>query len=85
MKLAGKELKAMPWPGPTRLYDPDVDAGAVMLLGEQARALVTAAVMALEYTGHPPEPIAGHLAAAIHAVAETFGIQLDPEERNDDE
>jgi hypothetical protein len=32
----------MYWPGPMRLYDPEVDAGAVLLTGEQARGLVYA-------------------------------------------
>lgn len=35
------------WPGPTRLYDPDVDAGAVLFTGEQARALVRACAAAI--------------------------------------
>ena len=32
--------KEVYWPGPTRLYDEDVDCGAVLLTGEQARALL---------------------------------------------
>lgn len=35
------------WPGPTRLYDEEVDCGAVMMTGEQARALVAACEAAL--------------------------------------
>jgi len=38
----------MPWPGPTRLYDPNVDAGAVLLTGEQARAVVVTLGAALD-------------------------------------
>ena len=30
------------WPGPTRLYDAEVDCGAVLLTGEQARSIVMA-------------------------------------------
>ena len=35
------------WPGPTRLYDPVVDCGAVLLTGGQAQALIRAAEEAL--------------------------------------
>ena len=35
------------WPGPTRLYDPVVDCGAVLLTGGQAQALVKAAELYL--------------------------------------
>jgi len=79
-KTASRARKAppavLPWPGPTRLYDPDVDCGAVLLTGEQARALVAAVALVFESRGAPPESVGRHLFPAIEAINVTFGLGI---------
>ena len=73
----------MPWPGPTRLYDPEVDAGAVLLTGEQARAVIAVLGAALDKFGTPPDSVGRPLSAAIAALTTTFGIDLTPVRENE--
>ena len=76
-KKSKKRIAAvLPWPGPTRLYDPQVDAGAVLLTGEQARALVATVGAALEIIGGPPKSVERHLFAAVEALNVTFGMGI---------
>jgi len=77
------KVKVVPlpyWPGPTRLYDKRVDCGAVLLLGNQARALVEAveiASMVLVDTAELPgdEALLGAMASAANILRFNFGIK----------
>ena len=65
------------WPGPTRLYDPDVDAGAVLMTGEQARALIEACEAAISeglVIGHKKR----WATTASNILRFTFGIDTHP-------
>ena len=67
------------WPGPTRLYDEDVDAGAVLMTGEQARALVAACEAAISeglVIGHQKR----WATTACNILRFTFGIDMSPPE-----
>lgn len=68
------------WPGPTRLYDPDVDAGAVLLCGEHARALALAVADALRHGRHD-EVTRGRMIAAVGILNETFRLGIGDEDR----
>jgi hypothetical protein len=74
---AGPRLFApVPWPGPTRLYDPEVDAGAVLLTGEQARALVLAVAHALAHGDHD-QVTKSRLVSATEVLNHTFGLGIE--------
>jgi len=87
-RVAKKKVKAVPlpyWPGPTRLYDKQVDCGAVLLLGNQARALVEAveiASMVLVDTAELPgdEALLGAMASAANILRFNFGIKESKDE-----
>lgn len=64
------------WPGPTRLYDADVDAGAVLLTGEQARALVLAVAHALAQGDHD-QVARSRMVAATEVLNHTFGLGIE--------
>jgi hypothetical protein len=66
----------MPWPGPTRLYDPEVDAGAVLLTGEQARAVVLAIADALTNGGHD-EATRQRMVSAAEVLNHTFRLGIE--------
>ena len=66
----------MPWPGPTRLYDPDVDAGAVLLTGEQARAIMLAIADALTHGGHD-EATRQRMVSAAEVLNHTFRLGVE--------
>ena len=69
-------LNPVPWPGPTRLYDPEVDAGAVLLTGEQARALVLAVAHALAHGDHD-QVTKSRLVSATEVLNHTFGLGIE--------
>jgi hypothetical protein len=60
------------WPGPTRFYDADVDCGAVLLTGEQARALVR--VVEEHYDLFDQSNESGRLWSALQTIRATFRI-----------
>jgi len=66
----------MPWPGPTRLYDPDVDAGAVLLTGEQARAIVLAVAHALAHGDHD-QATRSRMISATEVLNHTFRLGIE--------
>lgn len=65
----------MPWPGPTRLYDPDVDAGAVLLTGEQAKVLAIAVADSLAH-GNNNEARRLQMISAIKVLNHTFRLGI---------
>lgn len=60
------------WPGPTRLYDADVDCGAPLMTGGQATALVRAAESFI--AEHPDDERVPIVRTALKAVRFTFLI-----------
>lgn len=56
------------WPGPTRLYDAEVDCGAVPLSGKQARSIVMAIERNCDLDDDPC------LWSAIQAIRATFRV-----------
>jgi len=63
------------WPGPTRLYDDDVDAGAVLMCGEHARALAIAVADSLRHGGH--DAVMRHrMVTAVGILNETFRLGI---------
>lgn len=67
------------WPGPTRLYDEDVDCGAVLLTGSQARALLRVCEEALS-----EGRVIGHdkrwATSACNLMRWAFGVETYPAE-----
>jgi hypothetical protein len=68
------------WPGPMRLYDADVDAGAVLLCGEHARALVLAVGDALRQGKHD-DATKRHMVTAVGILNTTFRLGIGDDER----
>lgn len=64
------------WPGPTRLYDADVDAGAVLMCGEHARALVLAVADALRHGDHD-EVMRDRMVTAVGILNATFRLGVE--------
>lgn len=67
------------WPGPTRLYDADVDAGAVLMTGEMARALIRAGEAAISeglVIGHDKR----HATTALNILRFGFDYGMHAEE-----
>lgn len=62
------------WPGLTRLYDSEVQAGAVLLTKEQAHALVVAAEGGLRECGYEPA-FDARVRTAIRVLCFTFGLE----------
>lgn len=67
------------WPGPTRLYDADVDCGAAIMTGGLARALLRAAEAALT-EGLVIGQDKRKAATACNILRFTFGVDSYPEE-----
>jgi hypothetical protein len=72
------------WPGLTRLYDKQVDCGAVLMVGEQAKALVEVARLGLEAAGTCDKMLTlplvddldrARVEAVLGAICFTFGIK----------
>lgn len=82
MKAKKKRVKKatmMPsyyWPGPTRLYDPHVDCGAVLMCGEHAKALVLAVADALRHGGHD-EVMRDRMVTAAGILNATFRLGIE--------
>jgi hypothetical protein len=68
------------WPGPMRLYDADVDAGAVLLCGEHARALALAVADALRHGGHD-DVTKDRMVTAVGILNETFRLGIGDADR----
>lgn len=67
------------WPGPMRLYDSDVDAGAVLLCGEHARAIVLAVADSLRHGKHD-DVTRGRMVTAVAVLNETFRLGIGDDE-----
>lgn len=63
------------WPGPMRLYDADVDAGAVLLCGDQARAIVLAVADSLRHGKHDAAT-QSRMVTAVGILNETFRLGI---------
>lgn len=57
-------------------YDEDIDAGAVVITGEQAKALVLAVADALRHGNHD-EITAARMVAAVEAINHTFRLGIE--------
>jgi hypothetical protein len=68
------------WPGPMRLYDADVDAGAVLLCGEHAKALVLAVADALR-SGDHDDATRRHMVTAVGILNTTFRLGIGDSDR----
>lgn len=68
-----KKRKNAYWPGPTRLYDPEVDVGAVLLTSNHAAILVKVVADALRLAEYSPRQRHA-MATAAATIIETFGL-----------
>ena len=57
-------------------YDEEIDVGAVVLTGEQARALVVAVADAIRHGGHDPI-VARRMVLAVEALNDVFGLEIE--------
>lgn len=63
------------WPGPTRLYDPDVGCGAVLLTIEQAHSAVLAIATAFR-SGEHDDATMGRLVQVATILDHTFRLNI---------
>lgn len=82
MKTKTKKTKTVAdvgyyWPGPMRLYDA---AGAVLLFGEHARALVLAVADSLRHGKHD-DAIRRQMVTAVGILNETFRLGIGDDDR----
>lgn len=63
------------WPGPTRLYDPDVGCGAVLLTLEQAHAVALAIAESIR-SGEFDETITRRMIQAMSIIDHTFRLNI---------
>lgn len=77
-QVIDREDFMVPMRWPARMYCGETDTGAVILTGEQARAIVAAVGVALE-VANPPECCEHHLFEAVETLNHTFSMGIGEE------